>query len=85
MDVYRTKHSQPSATQLDGLCHTLADLKVDRCSFPERKKKKKREGEGNKYWCRGIQSPQSFLVCVCSSISLNNVLFRHLPGAHSAA
>lgn len=32
---------QPSATQLDGLCHTLPHLKVDRCSFPERKKERK--------------------------------------------
>lgn len=30
---------QPSAAQLDGMCNTLADLKVDRCNFPERKKK----------------------------------------------
>lgn len=34
---------QPSATQLDGLCHTLADLKADRCSFRERKKEQKGE------------------------------------------
>lgn len=34
---------QPSATQLDGLCHMLADLQADRCSFCERNREQKGE------------------------------------------
>lgn len=57
---------QPSATQLDGLCHILAD----RCSFREIKKEKKGE-----MGSREETSVGSFLVYVCFSIFLNNVRF----------
>lgn len=76
---------QPSATQLDGSCLTLADLKVDRCSFPERKKEKKREAERReqvvvqRHKISTVFSSLCLLFCF-----LSNVLFQHLPGAHSA-
>lgn len=56
---------QPSATQLDGLCHILAD----RCSFRDIKDKKGEMGS------REETSVGSFLVYVCFSIFLNNVRF----------